>query len=59
MTSLPITGLISGIATAALLLCFLGIVMWAYSGRRRDEFARAARMPLDADVIEVHNEVRS
>jgi cytochrome c oxidase cbb3-type subunit 4 len=30
-------------------ITFIGIVLWAYSGRRRQEFERAARMALDDD----------
>ena len=28
-------------------IAFLGIVAWAYSGDRRDDFSQAARLPLD------------
>jgi len=38
--------MILGIFTAALLAIYLGIVAWAYSGRRRDDFAAAAQLPL-------------
>ncbi len=35
--------------TVALLVTFIGIVIWAWSGKRRAEFECAARMPLDDD----------
>ena len=35
--------------TVVVTIVFLGIVVWAYSGRRREEFAAAARLPLEAD----------
>lgn len=38
--------MISGILTAVLLAMYLGIVAWAYSGRRRADFAAAAQLPL-------------
>ena len=41
------TGTLAGIATAALLLTFLGVVAWAWSGRRKRDFDAAARLPLD------------
>ncbi len=39
--------MLTGLLTAAALLAFIGVVLWAYSGRRRADFQRAARMPLD------------
>ena len=41
---------IPGIATAVLLLSFLGITAWAYGKGRREEFERAARAPLEGDA---------
>jgi cytochrome c oxidase cbb3-type subunit 4 len=40
-------GLISGVLTALLLLSFIGVVAWAWSARRREQFDAAARLPLD------------
>lgn len=37
------------LVTVAAFLTFLGIVVWAYSGRRKDDYEQAARMPLDDD----------
>jgi cytochrome c oxidase cbb3-type subunit 4 len=34
-----------GIITVLSLLCFLGIIFWAYSGRRAAAFAEAAGLP--------------
>lgn len=45
--------MISGIFTALLLIIFLGLITWAWSARRRDDFAEAARLPLDDDRDEV------
>ncbi|MDZ4811314.1 MAG: CcoQ/FixQ family Cbb3-type cytochrome c oxidase assembly chaperone [Pseudomonadota bacterium] len=50
-------GWISGVATALLLICFLGIVVWAWSSRRKNEFEQAARLPLDADDVAKDREV--
>ena len=44
-----IHGLISGAFTAVLLLMFIGVVAWAWSARRREQFDAAARLPLDED----------
>jgi cytochrome c oxidase cbb3-type subunit 4 len=42
-------GTLRGIVTAVLLVLFVAIVVWAYSRARREEFAAAARRPLDDD----------
>jgi cytochrome c oxidase cbb3-type subunit 4 len=44
--------MISGIVTAILIITFCGIVGWAYSSRRRDEFEALARVPLADDSRE-------
>jgi cytochrome c oxidase cbb3-type subunit 4 len=38
--------MIMGILTALLIVLFCGIIGWAYSGRRREDFAAMARLPL-------------
>lgn len=35
--------------TVLLLVVFVGIVIWAYSGARKKDFDEAARLPLDDD----------
>ncbi len=35
--------------TVLLMILFLGIVIWAYSSRRKKQFDAAARMPLEDD----------
>ena len=42
-------GKLSGIMTAVLMLVFIGIVVWAWSSRRRRAFDAAARLPLEED----------
>jgi cytochrome c oxidase cbb3-type subunit 4 len=37
--------------TVAALLTFLGIVAWAYSSRRKEDFEAAARLPFEEDEI--------
>lgn len=44
--------MITGILTAILLVMYLGIVVWAYSGRRRSDFAAAAQLPLTEGAID-------
>lgn len=46
--------MIMGILTAVLILIFLGIVAWAYSGHRRADFADAAQLPLRDYDLERH-----
>jgi cbb3-type cytochrome oxidase subunit 3 len=38
--------MIMGLLTALLIVLFCGIVGWAYSSRRREEFAAMAHLPL-------------
>ena len=35
--------------TLALFVLFIAIIFWAWSSKRKDEFERAARLPLDDD----------
>ena len=41
--------------TLALLVIFIAIVFWAWSARRKPDFDRAARTPLDDDKLEQEN----
>ncbi len=43
-------GLLRGLLTAVLFVAFIGMVVWAWSGRRRSDFHAAARLPLEQDV---------
>jgi len=42
-------GILRGITTLVLLFMFLGLITWAWSGRRKKEFDSMARMALDED----------
>jgi len=42
-------GTFRGALTVVLMLLFIGLVFWAYSRRRDDDFDAAARLPLDDD----------
>ena len=42
-------GTAMGVITAVLLVAFLGVVVWAYSKKRRRAFDEAARLPLQDD----------
>jgi cytochrome c oxidase cbb3-type subunit 4 len=44
------SGTLSGIVTSILILLFLGVWVWAFSSRRKEQFSKAARMPLEEDV---------
>lgn len=45
-------GILRGVITFALLLSFIAVVAWAWSGRRRKEFESMARLALDEDAAE-------
>ena len=38
------------VVTVLLLLAFIGIVAWAYSGKRKQAFDAAARLPFDDET---------
>jgi len=40
-----------GLSTLLLMLTFIGIVVWAWSGKRKKDFDEAARLPLDDDPV--------
>lgn len=40
---------LSSIMTVVAFATFIGIVLWAYSGRARRSFDEAARLPFDED----------
>jgi cytochrome c oxidase cbb3-type subunit 4 len=37
--------------TLLLVMVFIGIVAWAYNGKRKQAFDEAARLPLDDDPL--------
>ncbi len=41
-----------GLWTGALLVIFIGIVVWAWSGKRKRDFDEAAHIPLDDDEMD-------
>jgi cytochrome c oxidase cbb3-type subunit 4 len=41
--------LMSSIMTVVMMTVFIGIVLWAWSGKRRADFEAAARVPLEDD----------
>ena len=43
--------MISGIVTGALLIMFIGIMVWSWSGKRKQAFDRMAQLPLEDDNI--------
>lgn len=44
-----------GLLTLLLLILFIGIVLWAYSSKRKEQFDEAARLPLEDDDGPRHN----
>ena len=47
--------LFNSIWTIVVMITFLGIVFWAYSGKRKASFDEAARLPFDDDKIADNN----
>lgn len=44
-------GTFRGIATLVALLGFLAVAWWAWSGRQKQRFEAAARLPLEEDHV--------
>lgn len=44
------TGILRGVVAAVLLVGFISLWLWVYSGRRRAMFDRAALLPLEDDT---------
>jgi cytochrome c oxidase cbb3-type subunit 4 len=42
-------GTVRGLVTLALLIAFVALVIWAWSKRRKADFDKLARMPLEDD----------
>lgn len=44
--------LLRGLATVTVLIAFVGICIWAYSGKRKEQFEQAANLPFADDHTE-------
>ncbi|OZB23150.1 cbb3-type cytochrome oxidase subunit 3 [Pseudomonas indoloxydans] len=42
-------GMIRGIGTAVVFIAFIGVVLWAYSSKRKSNFDEAANLPFADD----------
>ena len=49
-------GLLRGLYTLFMFLAFAGIVWWAWSAKRKDDFDAAAGLPLEDDAEADKNE---
>lgn len=45
---------LSGLMTGLLLILFIGICIWSWSGKRKESFERMARLPLENDAPTTH-----
>jgi len=45
-------GILRGLFTVVMLILFIAICFWAWSGRRKNTFDALARMPLEPDELE-------
>ena len=43
------SSMVHSIWTVLVFIIFIGIILWAYSGRRKEDFDEAARLALDDD----------
>ena len=44
-------GLVRGILSVVVFAAFMGLVFWAYSGRKKKDFEEASRLPLEDDAV--------
>jgi len=44
-------GLLRGLYTVIMFVAFIGVVWWAWSARRKDDFEEAANLPLEKDDL--------
>ena len=44
-------GFVQAVWTVVAMVFFIGIVIWAWSGKRKKDFDEASRLPLDDDEI--------
>ena len=49
---------VRGILTGVIFFAFIGIWVWAWSSRRKDEFDESAQLPLQDDNNNTPREVR-
>jgi cytochrome c oxidase cbb3-type subunit 4 len=50
---------IQSIWTIVVMVTFLGIVVWAFSGKRKSDFDEAARLPFEDDQLADNNKTAS
>jgi cbb3-type cytochrome oxidase subunit 3 len=50
MTDVTSLGMVRGILTAVLFAAFIALWFWAWSAKRRAEFAAMAALPLEEDA---------
>ena len=55
---MPDANIIRGALLIGLIIGFVGIWIWAWSKKRKPDFDRAARMPLEEDVPESESGAR-
>ena len=51
--------LLQSLWSIVVLVTFIGIVLWAYSGKRKAAFDEAARLPFDDDPPDENNQSSS
>lgn len=44
-------GFLRGLYTLILFVAFIGVIWWAWSARRKDDFEEAANLPLEDDDV--------
>ena len=51
IVNINIQNMLRSVMTVLAFATFIGITLWAWSGARREQFAAAARMPLEDDDL--------
>ncbi|MGD8688765.1 MAG: cbb3-type cytochrome c oxidase subunit 3 [Gammaproteobacteria bacterium] len=47
---------VRGLLTVVLMIAFIGMVIWAWSSKRKKDFDEASRLPLDDDKPSANEE---
>ncbi len=50
-------GMIFSIWTVVVFIFFIGVVFWAYSSKRKEDFDEAARIPFDEHEIDINSDI--
>jgi cytochrome c oxidase cbb3-type subunit 4 len=51
-------GMLRGLGTVVVFIAFIGVVFWAYNGKRKSSFDEAANLPFADDASDTTNSAK-